>query len=486
MPAAVGREVLYTGFREAQPGERMVKLPHDFTPRDYQKELMQFYEPADRPGGKGGKLGVAVWHRRAGKDLVALEVGARASQRRRGSYWHCLPTYAQAKKAIWNGFRSDGKPIISSCFPDEMLRKAPNDSEMMLSLRNGSTWQLVGSDAIDTLVGANPVGVIFSEYALTMPGSWDLIRPILAQNGGWALFIGTPRGENHFYDLYKLASKRPDMYCRRLTVEDTGVLTKEDVQRERENGMPDAMIRQEFYCDFTAANVGSVYGDLLEQLELAGEIRSFTSPVDGCFTTWDLGIADSTAIWIWRLRDRGVEVVDYIEANGKPFSYFIDEVEKRPYEYIYHWLPHDARARTLVTGASCEDAARSRWGSKVKIGPQLSVPDGIQAGRWLLQQPGTRFHSRCVDRGLLALRAYHYEVTQQGNHYTYSKKPEHDWSSHGADAWRYVGCVMRVTEWAQRPAEVARPPVIPPANMTFCLDDLFTERERSMKIRGRT
>ncbi len=166
---------------------------------------------------------------------------------------------------------------------------------------------------------------------------------------------------------------------------------------------------------------GSVYGDLVNAVEADGRVNDFEHPGDGVFTTWDLGISDATAIWFWRLNgQRGVDFVDFYEASGKPMSHFFDEMDRRGYEYVKHWLPHDGRSRTVTTGATPLDTMLARYPGKVAIGPQLSLEDGLQAGRWLLEQP-VRFHSRCAP-GIDVLRAYRYEYDEDAK--VFSRKPD--------------------------------------------------------------
>ena len=401
----------------------------------------------------GDLRAIDVWHRRAGKDLAALHHGHKSAWKRRGAYWHFFPTLEQARKAIWEGFTSDGQRIMDTVFPKELVRRR-NEQQMSLELTNGSLFRLMGTDKIES-VGAGPVGVTFSEYSLCKPTSWELVRPMLRENGGWAWFIFTPRGYNHAKRLFDQNLDRPGWRVRVRTVRDTGltytsvrdptkVLSPDEMMQEvREEGMPESLIRQEYLCDFSAANVGSVWGDLMEVVEKRGDTAAFDHPGDGVFTSWDLGISDSTAIWFWRIEDDRVSFIDYYEAHGKPLSHFFDEVDGRGYRYLKHWLPHDAKARTLVTGSSIIEQCVARYGpGAVALVPSVSLLDGIQAGRWLLQRPGVRFHSRC-SVGIEALKQYHYEW--DADRRTFSGRPEHDWSSHGADAWRYAAVVMKAS-----------------------------------------
>jgi hypothetical protein len=163
-------------------------LPYRWQARRYQLRLIHYL-------AKGGKRAVVVWHRRAGKDSVALNWIAQAAVQRTGTYWHMLPEARQGRKVVWDGIDRRGRRMIDQAFPPELREGKPNDTEMRLRLRGGSVFQVVGSDNYDALVGSNPVGVVFSEYSLARPAAWEYLRPILAENGGWAVFIFTPRGQ---------------------------------------------------------------------------------------------------------------------------------------------------------------------------------------------------------------------------------------------------------------------------------------------------
>jgi phage terminase large subunit len=449
-----------------------VVLPNNFAPRPYQKRLMGYFD-------RGGKRAMAVWHRRAGKDLLMLHQTGKMAHERKGVYWHTLPTYRQAKKALWDGFTKTGERTMEQVFPGFLDPKRPgsivagvNQAEMLLELRCGSLVQLVGSDNIDTLVGAGPVHVTFSEYALCKPTAWDLVRPMLRENGGSAAFISTPRGKNHAFKLYEMARKNPAWFCELLTIFESGAFPDPQavIDEERAEGMLEELIRQEYLCDFAAAVLGSVWAELIEALEKRGALEPFEHETDGVFTSWDLGFTDSTAIWFWRLCDDGVDVIDHYEAHGKPLSHFFDELELRAkqnhYRYVKHWLPHDADHHTLSSGTSILNQFLERYGTtQVAIGPKLSRLDGIQAGRWLLQQ-NVRFHPRCKD-GVEALRAYRYEYDEDRK--TFTKNPVHDWASHSADAFRYLATVVRVSELLRpRPApELPKRIVIEPEPVTL-------------------
>lgn len=222
----------------------MTTIPHNYEPRLYQEPLFDCI--AD-----GYKRGVGIWHRRAGKDKTLLNLMTKEACKRVGVYYYFFPTYNQGRKVLWDGIDRQGFGYMDH-IPEE-IRENTNQAEMKIKLVNGSLIQIIGTDNIDAIMGTNPIGCVFSEYSLQNPDAWDLIRPILAENGGWAVFNYTPRGRNHGYVLYEMAKHNPDWFCQLLTIDDTGAVSPDVVQAEREAGMSEEMIKQEFYCSFEAA-----------------------------------------------------------------------------------------------------------------------------------------------------------------------------------------------------------------------------------------
>jgi phage terminase large subunit len=215
-----------------------IVIPNGFSPRDYQRRAMAYFD-------RGGKRAITVWHRRGGKDLTALHQTCKMMHRRKGTYWHIFPTAEQGRKAIWEGFTKDGQRILEQVFP-RAIRKSPRDfrpqGEMVVELKCGSIWRLLGSDKME-VVGAGPVGVTFSEFALAKPRTWDLIRPMLRENEGWAWMITTPRGANHAKTLYDMAVKDPSWFVDLKTLYDTRAYDPEaTIAEERASGMPEELI----------------------------------------------------------------------------------------------------------------------------------------------------------------------------------------------------------------------------------------------------
>lgn len=446
----------------------VISIPHEFTPRFYQVPFMRYFD-------HGGKRAMWIVHRRGGKDLTSMHQTNKMAHLEKGLYWHIFPTAEQARKAIWTGKTKDGKSIMEAVFPRE-LRKAPREwslqGEMVVELKCGSVWRLMGSDKME-IVGAGPKGVTFSEFALAKPNTWDLVRPMLRESNGWAQFITTPRGANHAKKLYDQAGQDKGWFRDLKTVRDTNLTYhssdggheigwEEMIAEERAEGMPESLIEQEYFCSFSAANVGSFYGLHLAQLEARGATGAyFDSSGDMVFTSWDLGRADDTAIWWWRLREGStedaprVDVLDHYACHSEDLEHYLEVMEERATKYNWkyerHYLPHDARAKRLGTKQSVYEQFVYKYGSgMVGITPELSLLDGISALRRLLQKD-IRFHARCSEiahprdhDGLDALRSYHRVWDDKAK--AFSETPVHDWSSHTADAARYMAIVVTMAE----------------------------------------
>ncbi len=416
-------------------------LPHLWRPRPYQMDLWRVLEA-------GCKRAVAVWHRRSGKDDVALHWTVCQAVQKPGTYWHLLPQANQARKAIWDAVDPHtGMRRIDWAFPKE-LRESTREQDMLIRLKNGSTWQVVGSDNFNALIGSPPAGIVYSEYMLSDPNSWSFMRPILLENAGWALFNGTPRGRNHLHSLFEMAQQEPGWFSQLLTIDDTGVLTPEQVSQERrevskERGDEEAdnYIRQEFYCSWDAAIPGSYYGRLIADAESMQRVGAV--PWDSrhaVITAWDLGVGDSTAIWFVQQIGLDLRIIDFYEANGVGADHYARVLRDKPYIYDYHILPHDADDREWGNNASSRvDVLKSLGIKPLRVMPRASIDDGINAVRILLSK--CLFDREKTDRGLNALRQYQRRYDDKLKRF--SSAPLHDWCSHAADAFRYLAQGLR-------------------------------------------
>ncbi len=357
-----------------------------------------------------------------------------------------LPQANQARKAIWTAINPHtGLRLIDQAFPRE-IREATQENEMFIRMRCGSTWQVVGSDNFTSLLGSPPAGVVFSEWALADPKAWALLRPILLENDGWALFITTPRGRNHAHTMLELAQSEPGWFGEVLPATETGVFTPEQLASElreyiKENGQVDgqSLFDQEYGCSFDAAIVGAYYAGEMRQAEADGRICNLPwEPKVKVHTAWDLGFDDSTAIWFVQQVGREVRLIDYYEASGEALPHYASLLKSKPYAYGDHLLPHDAEVRELGTGKSRVETLQG-LGVQSTVVPIQEVPDGINAARLML--PRCWIDKTKCDRGIQALKAYRREWDE--DHKVFRVRPLHDWASHGADAFRYLALGLR-------------------------------------------
>ncbi|HEY8616022.1 hypothetical protein [Phenylobacterium sp.] len=403
-------------------------------PRPHQDELWRYLQA-------GGRRADVAAHRRWGKDEVALNWAAAAATAKQGTYWHLLPEATQARKAIWDAVNPhSGKRRIDEAFKREhRLRRW--DSDMKIELKNGSIWQLAGSDNYNSLVGSPPVGVVFSEWSLAKPDAWTYLRPILAENGGWALFLWTPRGLNHATRAFESRKLRPDEWLTiQASARHTNVFTPEQLERERteliaelgsrEEG--EARFASEYLVDFSAAVPGSYFGSALREAEAQGRIgRVPWDPALKVDTAWDLGVNDATAIWFFQQVGQEVRAIDYFETSGEGFDAIVREaVRSKPYVYGRHHLPHDVAVREMAVGRSRYDTLWNLGVSPIEVGVAMNPEERVNAARLMI--PITWFDATKCALGLDRLRAYRKRWVKATRTYG---GPMHDDASHGADAF---------------------------------------------------
>ncbi len=427
--------------------EFVLRLPHNFNWRTYQEEFWN----AMRAGCRRAAL---VWHRRAGKDLTTLNwTISEAVLGRAGVYYYFFPTFNQGRKILWDGIDGAGVPFMSR-IPAELVA-GKNETEMQVTLKRPdgkqSIFQIVGTDRLDGIVGPNPVGCIFSEYSLQNPKGWNLVRPILAENLGWAVFCYTPRGKNWGHKLYQAAAANPGEWFLSLkTVTDTWrdapgeprfgdqVITREVVEKEIRDGMPEELAQQEFYCSFEGAIVGAYYADQIKRMEDEGRIRKVQwDPIYLVDTAWDLGSDDETAIGFTQTRGDGlVYWHNYHVSRRAPegIATYVKLLKDYPYAYGEHYGPHDMKVTEWGTGATRLEHAQ-KMGINFTVVPKLGIAEGIQAARRLLAK-SVMDEVTCVSL-IEALKTYRREFDEVKQ--TFLDKPVHDWSSHPADMVRYRG-----------------------------------------------
>lgn len=447
---------------------RTIELPNNWQPRRYQFPLWNALQ------NEGKKRALVIAHRRWGKDDVILHHTAIEAHKRVATYWHCLPEYAQARKAIWNAVNPHtGIRRIDEAFPHS-LRENTNDQEMFIRFKNGSTWQVIGSDRYNSLVGAGVAGVVFSEWALCNPSSWGYISPMMRENSGWAAFITTPRGRNHAYTMFNSNKGRPDWYVEQSSIHDTKAITPEALQEILQTDYIDLygedigrlQFEQEYECSFNAAILGAFYAREMVAVRKEGRIDPTLEAIEGrpVHRAWDIGVKDDTSIWWFQVVGAQVFILDCYSASGVGLDHYADVVQKRQEEHGWKsgvdFVPHDAKIKEWGSGRTRVETMRE-FGLNPQLCINASKMDGINAARQTLAR--CVFHDRCEEQGISALEQYRREWDDDKKAFKASEI--HDWSSHLADAFRYLSLSWRVIpEVAEEKTPVAPPGkfIIPP------------------------
>ena len=411
--------------------EEVIDVELDYKPRDV---FLDFHERQQR-------WAVIVAHRRCGKTVACINdliYRAINENKENGQYAYIAPYYAQSKSVAWSYLKRFSEPLMVKA----------NESELWVELINGSKIRLFGGDNPDALRGNYLDGCVIDETGDTRPRLWgEVVRPLLSDRKGWCVFIGTPKGHNGFYELYQNALKSPDWYVKVMRSSQTNVIPEEELLDAKKT-MTDGQFRAEFECDFEAEILGAIYGVEMRNITDHGRITNVEhDPLFPVFTAWDLGYSDDTSIWWFQVVHGEIRVLDYHSSNGQPIAFYtgLIQAKEREYNYVYrtHWLPHDARAKTLASGGKSiiEQLSVKIPLENMKIVPSLSLQDGIQATRLALMR--SWFDSKCED-GIECLRQYQREYDEDKK--VFRDKPRHDWTSHGADAFRMLAIAWREEE----------------------------------------
>lgn len=452
-----------------------IQLPaHNWTPRPDQQPMWDYLE-------RGGLRADVVAHRRWGKDEIALNWAAVASHQKIGNYWHMLPEQAQAKKAIWDAVDpKSGLRRIDKAFPKK-LRSRTLEDEMMIVFKNGSTWQVIGSDAYDRLVGTTPIGVVFSEWSLSKPAAWAYIRPILLENKGWAVFIWTPRGKNHATRAFTLHAKDPKWYTQKIDALHSPVFTAEELAGELADYIAEAgsveegtaRYEQEYMVSFDAPVPGSYYGiqmisaeagtmlqmdargrplmdargKLLPMLQGSPRVGFFPhNPKYPVETAWDLGMDDYTAIWFFQRINNRIRIIDYYETSGQGFDGIKEEAfdseDRSDYKYARHFLPHDVTVRELGAGGRSRKQSLEELGIKpIRVGVKHKLDEGVAAVRKMF--PFVDWDVTGAAVGIEHVKSYAKKFNQALGMFTGEDHNEH---SHAADALREIAYNVRLDD----------------------------------------
>lgn len=428
---------------------------------------------------RGERFSVLVWHRRAGKTVACInDLIDKAIQNPLPfpKYAYIAPFYSQAKSIAWIYLKHYGEPLIEKIM----------ESELSVVLKNGATIRLYGADNPDALRGNYFDGVIIDEYGDVAPRLFgEVIAPALADRKGWCVFIGTPKGRNHFYDLWEDANKvGSGWYTSILRADESGIIDAEELALMRNlPGSDDNTFRQEFLCDFTAAVRGAFYGDQLNRLEAEGHMGSFPHDPDlPVLTSWDLGYSDDTSVWFYQTNGKEFKIIDFFTVSGYSVDDVLGVLRAKDYAYGIGYLPHDAKNKSFQTGKSTRELMHAA-GFKTMLVPNLSVQDGIQAVRRTLPSVYFNTDNPDVRIGLGALKVYQREWDDKAR--MFKEKPRHDWASNPADAFRMFALAMNPAAARKGAASTVRKADAPVKTNLLTLENLFRDRESSMSQRKR-
>jgi phage terminase large subunit len=401
-----------------------------FQPRPYQIPMM------DALLNKGYKRVIAILPRRAGKDVTAFNICIRMLLRRVQTIYYIFPTYSQGRKVLWDAITIDGMRVLDFIPPE--LIESKREQQMQIRLKNGSVLQVIGSDNYDnSLIGTNPGGLVFSEYALSDPNAFKYAIPILRANDGWALFVSTPRGKNHMWDLWNIAKDYPDTwFAYKLTVDETKHVSPEEIQEDIKSGqMSEDMARQEYWCSFDMGAEGSYYIKYLDNLRLRSQIGQVPwDPSLKVHTAWDIGVDDDTAIIFFQVLGQSIRIIDCYNKNKEGLEHYIKVLNAKPYQYGRHIAPHDLRVMEWGGGITRIEKAL-QLGVRFEVADgKIGLEDGIEAVRSTL--PRCFIDEKMCAPFIKSLENYRQEWDPRRE--KYKSQPLHDKNSHYADAMRYL------------------------------------------------
>jgi len=400
-----------------------------WTPRPYQRTALEKFD-------SGLRRQILIWHRRAGKDNFALNLAAGEMKKQTGTYWHLYPTHVQAKRAIWNGIDKTGHRFIDLAFPPAE-RETTRIQDMQIVQKTGSMWQLAGSDRYNSLVGSNPLGVVFSEWALCDPRAWDYVRPIIRENGGWVAFITTYRGRNHAYRMFHRLKGSAEWYCDLRTVDDTTlangkpVISAADIQAERDEGMAEALIQQEYFCNPIAAQPGAVYGRQMSALVESSRLQPVGyDPALPVVAAWSNQPSQHTVAFF---QHRGNEV-RVIGSKSFQFASLADAIQNSRESFPWRYV-----ARDIVAADAAQEIHTTfeQFSSVVETAGDFENPFEATRdliGRLYIDNSVRPFtdedenNARLVD----ALNGYRFKEASAGQ--SFSANPIQSWESHYAHA----------------------------------------------------
>jgi len=417
---------------------RVLPLPVDFKPRPYQQNLIHAFLK-DAPIRRG----YIVWARRNGKDLCSWIILILKAFQRRGTYYYLFPTARQARKAVWLGMLKSGVSFLDF-IPDRLIERI-NNTEMRIHLINKSVIQLIGASNYNYAMGTNPVGLVFSEFALQTPLAYTYLLPIITENRGWCILNTTPRGHNHAYKLYEQVKNNPNWYTSTENVATStlsvgagkSVVTPQDIQEAKDAGMSYELIAQEFFCSWSSGLETAYFSKYLARSRGQNMIKKLPFTHKRVYTFWDLGMRDPTAIFFVAFDEQHIYIMDYYENNRLGMEHYVEYVmrfkEKHNCVYGGHFAPHDIKVQEYSTGETRLDRAR-QLGVSFKIVPKpKSKIHAIDVLRGIFDL--IYFNQPRCERVIDCLMQYHASINHQGG----EDKPARDWSTHCADAIMLIG-----------------------------------------------
>lgn len=420
-----------------------ITIPYNFSPRNYQLALFQAMDGIVGQPDTKKRRALLRWHRRAGKDKCCWCYLIKEAAQIPGNYFYVFPTKTMARQALWENIDSSGFKLVDHIPPQLIARKS--NQEMLIVLTNNSTIRVLGYDKDpDSIRGIACKGVVFSEFAFSDPESYKTMIPALRESEGWAIFNSTPNGRNHFYELWESVVSSPRWYCSMMQTYwpdrpgYSGLIHKDKFPEIiDEEGLSKEDVEREYGVSFNSGMQGSFYADHIDRAYAEGRVSEFsyddTMRVD---TFWDLGVDDSTAVWFAQRKGNRYIFIDYFEDNGKDLQFYVTMLEAKGYKYNTHYLPHDAKQRSLQTGQATADRFEDickNYGisSDIHVLERLPVQDGINAVRSMFSR--CCFDTKCMD-GIKKLELYHRRFDKRRN--VFLKEPVHDSNSHAADAFR--------------------------------------------------
>ncbi len=424
-------------------------MMHEFRVRWYQRA---FHEALVQQKKK--RL-IEIAHRRWGKDEIVLNGFRELSQKRIGTYWHCFPEYAQARKAIWNGINGrTGKRRIDEAFPPE-IRKRVNDNDMFIETVWGSTWQLLGSDRYNATVGSGPVGIAYSEWALCNPAAWAYHKPMIEETDGTAAFITTPRGNNHAKTMYQRAVGNEQWFAQLSSIHETKALSAEQLAESLEEykdlygaDLGLAMFEQEYYCSFAGAMVGAYYGSEMNTAEREGRIKLV--PIDPRYpvhTAWDLGKAANNPIWCFQVipGEAGPRIVDFYRPDSDDLEEWVKWLDGKGYKGN-DYVPHDILVAEWGSKRTRFETLKLLGRKPVRVA-KVSVAEGIHASRQTIKV--AVFDSERCELGIEGLKQFRREWDDELK--VFRDNPVKDWCEHIASSFRYLSLAWKMAKPKDEP-----------------------------------